>query len=197
MTEEMLCKEFGKYGPLASVKIMWPRTDEERTRVTNRGFVAFMTRKDAERALAALDGETSSILRHLLQKRNLDSFELWCLCFVGKTVMGFEMKLGWGKAVRIPPQPLYTPIGVLKTTAPPPPSGLPFNAQPRDRFRNDFTKPRSRSQEDFYKVTTHTVSWCSRVWYAEVKLFIKGFSAGKVFWEYESLLSKQKFTFYH
>lgn len=71
----------------------------------------------------------------------------------GKTVMGFEMKLGWGKAVRIPPQPLYTPIGVLKTTAPPPPSGLPFNAQPRDRFRNDFTKPRSRSQEDFYKVS--------------------------------------------
>ncbi|KAK1788483.1 hypothetical protein P4O66_016002 [Electrophorus voltai] len=126
MTEEMLCKEFGKYGPLASVKIMWPRTEEERTRVTNRGFVAFMTRKDAERALAALDG---------------------------KTVMGFEMKLGWGKAVRIPPQPLYTPVGVLKTTAPPPPSGLPFNAQPRDRFRNDFTKPRSRSQEDFYKVT--------------------------------------------
>lgn len=56
MTEEMLCKEFGKYGPLASVKIMWPRTEEERTRVTNRGFVAFMTRKDAERALAALDG---------------------------------------------------------------------------------------------------------------------------------------------
>lgn len=52
----MLCKEFGKYGPLASVKIMWPRTDEERTRVSNRGFVAFMTRKDAERAMAALDG---------------------------------------------------------------------------------------------------------------------------------------------
>uniref|UniRef100_A0AAR2IS93 RRM domain-containing protein n=1 Tax=Pygocentrus nattereri TaxID=42514 RepID=A0AAR2IS93_PYGNA len=129
MTEEMLCKEFGKYGPLASVKIMWPRTEEERTRVTNRGFVAFMTRKDAERALAALDG---------------------------KTVMGFEMKLGWGKAVRIPPQPLYTPIGVLKTTAPPPPSGLPFNAQPRDRFRNDFTKPRSRSQEDFYKVNSYS-----------------------------------------
>uniref|UniRef100_A0A8C1X2H6 Zgc:163098 n=1 Tax=Cyprinus carpio TaxID=7962 RepID=A0A8C1X2H6_CYPCA len=148
MTEEMLCKEFGKYGPLASVKIMWPRTEEERTRVTNRGFVAFMTRKDAERALAALDG---------------------------KTVMGFEMKLGWGKAVRIPPQPLYTPIGVLKTTAPPPPSGLPFNAQPRDRFRNDFTKPRSRSQEDIYKVTTCSVSWCCRVWYAEVKVFIKDF----------------------
>lgn len=56
MNEEMLCREFGKYGPLASVKIMWPRTDEERCRTSNRAFVAFMTRKDAERALAALDG---------------------------------------------------------------------------------------------------------------------------------------------
>lgn len=58
MNEEMLCREFGKYGPLASVKIMWPRTDEERCRTSNRAFVAFMTRKDAERALAALDGTT-------------------------------------------------------------------------------------------------------------------------------------------
>lgn len=74
----------------------------------------------------------------------------------GKTVMGFEMKLGWGKAVRIPPQPLYTPVGVLKPTAPPPPSGLPFNAQPRDRFRNDFSKSRSRASEDFYKVKQET-----------------------------------------
>uniref|UniRef100_A0A8K9XH91 Zgc:163098 n=1 Tax=Oncorhynchus mykiss TaxID=8022 RepID=A0A8K9XH91_ONCMY len=130
MNEEMLCKEFGKYGPLASVKIMWPRSDEERTRVTNRGFVAFMTRKDAERALAALDG---------------------------KTVMGFEMKLGWGKAVRIPPQPLYTPIGVLKMSTPPPPSGLPFNAQPRDRFRNDFTKPWGRSKEELDKTLSEAV----------------------------------------
>lgn len=72
MTEEMLCKEFGKYGPLASVKIMWPRTEEERTRVTNRGFVAFMTRKDAERALAALDGEKSFINKHYMG--HLD----WC-----------------------------------------------------------------------------------------------------------------------
>ncbi|XP_063058800.1 U2 snRNP-associated SURP motif-containing protein isoform X2 [Engraulis encrasicolus] len=130
MNEEMLCKEFGKYGPLASVKIMWPRTDEERTRVSNRGFVAFMTRRDAERAMAAMDG---------------------------KTVMGFEMKLGWGKPVRIPPQPLYTPIGVLKTSTPPPPSGLPFNAQPRDRFRNDFTKPWSRSKDELDKTLSEAV----------------------------------------
>lgn len=62
MNEEMLCKEFGKYGPLASVKIMWPRTDEERCRTSNRAFVAFMTRKDAERALAALDGTVDGYL---------------------------------------------------------------------------------------------------------------------------------------
>ncbi|XP_048883620.1 U2 snRNP-associated SURP motif-containing protein isoform X2 [Brienomyrus brachyistius] len=130
MNEEMLCKEFGKFGPLASVKIMWPRTDDERTRVTNRGFVAFMTRKDAERALAALDG---------------------------KVVMGFEMKLGWGKAVRIPPQPLYTPISVLKRSTPPPPSGLPFNAQPRERFRNDFTKPLNMSKDEFDKTLSEAV----------------------------------------
>lgn len=82
----------------------------------------------------------------------------------GKTIMGFEMKLGWGKPVRIPPQPLYTPIGVLKTSTPPPPSGLPFNAQPRDRFRNDFTKPWSRSKDEFEKVTNPPPPVCSRHW---------------------------------
>lgn len=74
---------------------------------------------------------------------------LW-LCCAGKVVMGFEMKLGWGKPARIPPQPLYTPVGIR--AAPPPPSGLPFNAQPRDRLRNDFTKPLSLSKGDFDKV---------------------------------------------
>lgn len=56
MNEEMLCQEFGRYGPLASVKIMWPRTDEERARERNCGFVAFMNRRDAERALKHLNG---------------------------------------------------------------------------------------------------------------------------------------------
>ncbi|XP_014840586.1 PREDICTED: U2 snRNP-associated SURP motif-containing protein-like isoform X3 [Poecilia mexicana] len=128
MNEDLLCREFCKYGPLASVKIMWPRTDEERCRTSNRAFVAFMTRKDAERAMAALDG---------------------------KVIMGFEMKLGWGKPARIPPQPLYTPAGVR--VAPPPPSGLPFNAQPRDRFRNDFTKPLGSSKAELDKTLSEAV----------------------------------------
>ncbi|XP_068186468.1 U2 snRNP-associated SURP motif-containing protein [Antennarius striatus] len=128
MNEEILCKEFAKYGPLASVKIMWPRTDDERCRTSNRAFVAYMTRKDAERAMAALDG---------------------------KVIMGFEMKLGWGKPARIPPQPLYTSVAIRAT--PPPPSGLPFNAQPRDRFRNDFTKPLGNSKEDLDKTLSEAV----------------------------------------
>ncbi|CAG9859742.1 unnamed protein product [Phyllotreta striolata] len=52
ITENHLMVEFGAYGPLASVKILWPRADETH-RNSNCGFVAFMSRKDAERALKA------------------------------------------------------------------------------------------------------------------------------------------------
>lgn len=152
MNEEILCKEFGKYGPLASVKIMWPRTDEERCRTSNRAFVAFMTRKDAERALAALDGTLKNMLLSAIILMAVSHTVFCCCFFLGKVIMGFEMKLGWGKPARIPPQPLYTPVGVR--AAPPPQSGLPFNAQPRDRFRNDFTKPLALSKVDLDKVTS-------------------------------------------
>lgn len=57
MTEQQLCEAFGRYGPLASVKIMWPRTEEERSRGRNCGFVAFMNRKDGERALDNIRGQ--------------------------------------------------------------------------------------------------------------------------------------------
>ena len=56
MTEQQLCEVFGRFGPLASVKIMWPRSDEERARGRNCGFVAFMNRKDGERAMKNLNG---------------------------------------------------------------------------------------------------------------------------------------------
>lgn len=42
--EEVLKKEFGRFGPLASVKIMWPRDDDQRRRGRNCGFVAYMVR---------------------------------------------------------------------------------------------------------------------------------------------------------
>lgn len=104
---------FGKYGPLASIKIMWPRSDEEKARARNCGFVAFMNRKDGERALKFLNG---------------------------KDVMGYEMKLGWGKGVPIPPHPIYIPPAMMELTMPPPPSGLPFNAQPLPRDRHKVSR---------------------------------------------------------
>lgn len=50
--------------------------------------------------------------------------------------MMYEMKLGWGKSVIIPPHPIYIPPALLELSMPPPPSGLPFNAQPHIRDRN-------------------------------------------------------------
>ncbi|ORX84383.1 hypothetical protein BCR32DRAFT_129333 [Anaeromyces robustus] len=80
VNEEMLCKKFAQYGPIASVKIMWPRTQEEKDRNRNCGFVSFMKRADAENALKDTDG---------------------------KEFMNNIMHVGWSKAVPIPPKPIY------------------------------------------------------------------------------------------
>ncbi|KAI8381439.1 uncharacterized protein BYT42DRAFT_566518 [Radiomyces spectabilis] len=98
VNEMQLCQEFGRYGPIASVKIMWPRSQEEHDRNRNCGFVSFMERRDAEQALRALDG---------------------------KDVQGYVMKVGWGKAVPLPAQPMF----VLEKAKQPMQTGLPFNAQ--------------------------------------------------------------------
>lgn len=104
ITEQQLMEIFGRYGPLASIKIMWPRSEEEKSRGRNCGFVAYMSRLDAERALK---------------------------CLNGRDVMGYEMKLGWGKSVSILTYPIYIPPALMAHYLPPPPSGLPFNAQPQ------------------------------------------------------------------
>jgi U2-associated protein SR140 len=112
MNEETLCHYFGKYGPLASVKIMWPRTEEERTRQKNCGFVAFMNREHAAKALEELGD---------------------------KEILGLQLKIGWGKSIPIPPAPFYVPPEMRENQLapmPPPPSGLPFNAQRRTRQEN-------------------------------------------------------------
>ena len=97
---------FGSYGPLASVKIMYPRTDEERARGKNCGFVAYMSRADGERAMAAM---------------------------LGKEYYNMEMRMSWGKPVGLPLQPFYIPPALIKYMSPPPQSGLPFNCQPSGR----------------------------------------------------------------
>lgn len=51
--------------------------------------------------------------------------------------MSFEMKLSWGKAIPIPPRPIYIPQSLIKESMPPPPSGLPFNAQPPEGWEPD------------------------------------------------------------
>ncbi len=48
--------------------------------------------------------------------------------------MDYEIQIGWGKAVRVPPQPVYVAPDKkeeeeAKTLDPP--SGFPFNAQPK------------------------------------------------------------------
>lgn len=55
---------------------------------------------------------------------------------LGRDIMQYEMKLGWGKSVPIPPYPIYIPPALMEITQPPPPSGLPFNAQPHRRDRH-------------------------------------------------------------
>ncbi|KAJ1658467.1 hypothetical protein IWQ61_002289 [Dispira simplex] len=80
VNEETLCKLFAEYGPIGSVKIMWPRTPEEYDRNRNSGFVSYMTRSDAEEALQHLNG-------HML--------------------MGYSIQLGWGKMVPLPLEPIY------------------------------------------------------------------------------------------
>ncbi|ORX92772.1 hypothetical protein K493DRAFT_263093 [Basidiobolus meristosporus CBS 931.73] len=80
VNEETLCKEFGRYGPIASVKIMWPRTPEEKERNRNCGFISFMKRDDAMQALKSLDGQE---------------------------IKGHAIRVGWGKAVTLPAKPIF------------------------------------------------------------------------------------------
>ncbi|KIJ49617.1 hypothetical protein M422DRAFT_225502 [Sphaerobolus stellatus SS14] len=88
VTEPQLGNFFARQGPVASVKIMWPRTDPAVPADLSRrgkggglsGFVSFMKRKDAEAAV-----------------REMDGFE-W---------QGHVLRVGWSKAVPIGPKAAY------------------------------------------------------------------------------------------
>ena len=79
VTEAILINTFGIYGDIASVKIMWPRTEEEHRRGRNCGFVSFMHREDAEEALHHLRDEP---------------------------ILGQPIRCGWSKTVTLPAVPL-------------------------------------------------------------------------------------------
>tara|TARA_B110000977_G_scaffold103553_1_gene135128 strand:- start:3172 stop:5052 length:1881 start_codon:yes stop_codon:yes gene_type:complete len=79
--EDVVKRAFAKYGPIGSVKIFWPREDEDaRLRTQLSGFVAFMTRSSAERAKEEMDG--AMLGRH-------------------------DLRIGWGKAVPLPAKPIW------------------------------------------------------------------------------------------
>lgn len=78
VNEATLLAKFAEFGPVASVKIMWPRTEEEHARGRNCGFVAFMDRKNAESAQRSLNGSM---------------------------LAGHEMRLEWSKAIS--PMPAF------------------------------------------------------------------------------------------
>ncbi|RUS23960.1 hypothetical protein BC938DRAFT_474338 [Jimgerdemannia flammicorona] len=126
VNEEILCKEFAKYGPIASVKIMWPRTQEEKDRNRNCGFVSFMERKHAEQAL-----------------RNLD----------GKELLGYVMRVGWELKEGVRPPPSGLPFNAQMvhpkyTGVPPPGSALMMDREwnhPKFKFLS-----RSQSPEHVY-----------------------------------------------
>lgn len=79
VNEEALFCLFSKWGPVASVKIMWPRTQDDKSRMRNTGFVAYMARECAEKALQELDGAVFS---------------------------GVELHVEWSKPIQIPVHPL-------------------------------------------------------------------------------------------
>ncbi|EDQ91233.1 uncharacterized protein MONBRDRAFT_23437 [Monosiga brevicollis MX1] len=104
--EDLLAQLFGVHGPLASVKIMWPRHPSE-VRDNLCGFVAFMRRADAQRALEKLNGAL---------------------------VEGHDIKTGWAKAVPIPPKPYYIQPEAVKEDYGLPFNAQPLKPPPSGRI---------------------------------------------------------------
>ncbi|ETV94392.1 hypothetical protein H310_12027 [Aphanomyces invadans] len=113
VTEAQLRALFGAHGPIYSIKVMWPRSDEERARGRNCGFVCFCKRLHADSA------------RIHLNETKLE---------------GFEISVGWGKGVKMDPTAVAALLGPTLSVPPrahgappgpppaflrPPPSGPP------------------------------------------------------------------------
>ncbi|KAI3379958.1 hypothetical protein SNEBB_002672 [Seison nebaliae] len=110
INEDELTEIFGRYGPLASIKIMWPRNNEYRGRDAYCGFVAFMVREDAEKAMKELNQQEYG---------------------------SYSLRLSWGKAITIPAAPIFNPNEKLHLFSPPNfTTNYPFNATDEIRYEN-------------------------------------------------------------
>ncbi|CAD5229475.1 unnamed protein product [Bursaphelenchus okinawaensis] len=103
ITLDDLYDTFGSFGPLASAKILYPKPEEMRKCPLLSGFVAFMSRTDAERAMEVMPGA---------------KIRTSCI------------RASWAKPIIVPSVPFFIPQCLRDFSMPDPPSGLPFNAKP-------------------------------------------------------------------
>ncbi|KAI0979580.1 hypothetical protein GJ496_004727 [Pomphorhynchus laevis] len=131
LNEMEIMELFGQFGPLASVKIMYPRSEEERARGSNCGFVAFMNREDASEAIDKLDGREFG---------------------------GLSIRLSWGKTVTLPLQPIYVkPLATDLYAASSIITGYPFNAQPPPNFPAVIDPVERFTLRNFNKLLANTI----------------------------------------
>ncbi|KAK4054380.1 hypothetical protein OIO90_003613 [Microbotryomycetes sp. JL221] len=126
VNEQSLGLFFAEYGPVGSVKIMWPRVDNIpfTARGGSRhlgGFVAFLRRPDAEKAMQELEGAE------------------WG---------GNVLRLGWGKAVPLPARPIYEVEGASSRSARARDRRRRSRSFDRDRSRSP--SPRRRRRRSSY-----------------------------------------------
>ncbi|KAJ1729246.1 hypothetical protein LPJ61_003619 [Coemansia biformis] len=121
--EQALCVAFAKFGPIGSVKIMWPRSAEEHARQRNSGFVSFMDRVCAEEALRSMDGAVLG---------------------------GYTLRVSWGRRVPIPAQPVMVLDAADSERQPV--TGYPFNAQRPGHGPSRAPAPREGDDGDIAEV---------------------------------------------
>ncbi|CAD6189059.1 unnamed protein product [Caenorhabditis auriculariae] len=114
-TKMDLLLSFGSFGPLASVKILYPKNEEENRRPFICAFVAFMSRADVDRVL-----QLTKVL----------------------IIRDVAVRIALGRPIAIPAKPYYVPSALKKLQIPDAPTNLPFNARPllndAVRFLQDF-----------------------------------------------------------
>ena len=131
-TEETLNDIFSKFGEIYSVKIMWPRTEEERARKRNCGFVSFMLRADADDARNAMDRAD---------------------------IEGHVVSVGWGKAIKklsANKSMLGQAGGFLKVRDDALPPGLPFELH--DKMAAALSAAKRNSSQQVQSTTPEVIS---------------------------------------